>query len=229
MIRHIAAVTTLVVLSAAAPVPDPLLSRLIADARALAPSTMSFDRATSAVQTTASGRGDADRRTDHWSGKAWTLLSVDGKPPSVEATAKYAKQASGAIIPGYYRLGTFLAATTGKSADAQGRTVYHIDSMPKGSVNAGGDISDRLAGDATVDTGGGAPYVARLHIYSRTAFHVMLVAKIDNFDVVTDYARTADGKPVLVRSVGVLKGSQFGTDGTQRTETTITNVGPAQR
>jgi hypothetical protein len=77
--------------SGAAAAPDPLRDRLIADARVLAPSTMSFDRAVSVTQIAAAGTSQTDRRVDHWSGKAWTLVSVDGKVPTADAIAKYVK------------------------------------------------------------------------------------------------------------------------------------------
>lgn len=213
--------------SAATTAPDPLRDRLIADARALAPSTMSFDRAMVVTQTSA-GPAETERRVDHWSGKAWTLVSVNGKPPSADAVAKYAKRAKDAVVPGYYRLGLFLSGTASKSTDAQGRTVYRIDPLPDGSVNAGGDVSEHVAADATVDGGSGAPFVSHLRIFSRAPFRIMLVAKVDSLETATDYARGADGRPVLMRSVNTVTGSQFGTGGTQRTEIVITNVRPAQ-
>ncbi len=211
----------------AAATPDPLRDRLIADARALAPPTMSFDRTTIAQAGTKS-ESETERRVDRWSGKAWTLVSLNGKPPSADETAKYAKQAKDGIVPGYYRLGSFLAAATGKSSDARGRTVYHVDAMPAGSVKVGSDVSDKMVADMTVETGDGTPYIARLHVFSREAFRIMLVAKVDSFDTVSEYARGTDGRPVLVRSINLLAGSQFGKAGTQRTEALISNVRPVR-
>lgn len=212
---------------AAAAAPDPLRDRLIADARALAPPTMSFERSTTA-QATSQSESESERRVDRWSGKAWTLVSLNGKPPGPDDTAKYAKQAKNGIVPGYYRLANFLAAATGRSTDARGRIVYHVAAMPKGSVNVGSDVSDKMAADISVEAGDGAPYVAQLHVFSREAFRVMLVAKVDSFDAVSEYARGSDGKPVLVRSVNVVTGSQFGKAGTQRTEAVISNVRAAR-
>lgn len=212
--------------SGASAAPDPLRDRLIADARALAPATMSFDRATSITKTSGAS-SDTDRRVDHWSGKAWTLVSVNGKPPAADAIASYAKQANAAIVPGYYRLGLFLSGTTTKSTDAQGRVVYRIDPLPAGSVNIGGDVSNKVAADATVDTGGGTPFVTHFRLFAHAPFRVMLIAKIDSLETATDYSRGPDGRPVLVHSVNTATGSQFGTGGTQRTEIAITNLRPA--
>jgi len=213
--------------SGASAATDPLRDRLITDARALAPATMSFDRATSITKTSGAS-SETDRRVDHWSGKAWTLLSVDGKPPAADVIASYAKQANTAIVPGYYRLGLFLSGTATKSTDAQGRIVYRIDPLPAGSVNVGGDVSNKVAADATVDAGSGTPFVTHLRLFARAPFRVMLIAKIDSLETATDYSRGPDGHPVLVRSVNTVTGSQFGTGGTQRTEIAITNLRPAQ-
>ena len=208
-------------------VTDRLRDRLITDARALVPATMSFDRATSVTKTSGAS-SETNRRVDHWLGKAWTLVSVNGKPPAADAIAAYAKQANTAIVPGYYRLGLFLSGMATKSTDAQGRIVYRIDPMPAGSVNAGGDVSNKVAADATVDSGSGTPFVTHLRLFARTPFRVMLIAKIDSLETATDYSRGPDGYPVLVRSVNTVTGSQFGTGGTQRTEIVITNLHPAQ-
>lgn len=100
--------------------------------------------------------------------------------------------------------------------------------MPDGSVSAGGDVSDKVAADATVDANGAAPFVSHLRVFARAPFRVMLIAKIDSLETSTDYARGPDGRSVLVHSVNTVVGSQFGTGGTQRTEIAITNVRPAQ-
>jgi len=208
---------------AAAPAPDALRDRLIAEARTLAPPTMSFDRSISAVQTAKSGATESERRADRWTGSSWVLLSVNGNAPSADDASKYAKQTKAAIVPGYYRIGLYLAGATSRTTDAQGRTVYHIATLPKGSINVGGDVSDKMAADITVESGA-SPYASRLHVFAKAPFRVMLVAKIDSLDTVSDYARGADGKPVLVRSVNTITGSQFGKDGTQRTDAAFSNV-----
>ena len=91
--------------SGANAVTDPLRDRLITDARALVPATMSFDHATSVTKTSGAS-SETDRRVDHRSGKAWTLVSVNGKPPAVDAIAAYAKQANTAIAPVITALGS---------------------------------------------------------------------------------------------------------------------------
>jgi hypothetical protein len=218
------AITLALATIAAAPAQDPLRDRLIADAKMLAPPTMTFDRATSAVQSATSGESKTDRRTDRWTGTGWTLQSVNGKPPTASETADYLKQTKDQIIPGYYRIGLFLSGATSKATDAQGRTVYHIPTMPKGSVVIAGDVSDKMAGDVTIDTSGGAPFASHLHIYANAPFRIMLVAKIDRFDTATDYARGTEGKPVVTRSLNTITGSQFGKEGTQRIEAVYSNV-----
>lgn len=187
--------------------PDPLRERLIAGALASSPSTLSFDRATIVLQTINSGKSDAERGTDRtnivdsWNGSSWTLVSVDDKLPTADQASKYSKVANQQVVPGYHRLGNFLRNASSKSTDAQGRTVYHIESLPKGSVDYGGDVSDNMAADATVEAISGEPYVSRLHIYSKAPFLVALIFKVERFDSISDYKVDDDGKPVLTHSV----------------------------
>jgi hypothetical protein len=101
--------------------------------------------------------------------------------------------------------------------------VYHIATMPKGSVKVGGDVSDKMAAEVVVDTSGATPYVTRLHVFAKAPFRVMMVAKVESFDTVSDYARGPDGRPVLARSANTITGSQFGKDGTQKTDAVFSN------
>ena len=70
-----------VLLIAAAPVPTAVRDRLIADAIALPPEQLAFDRTTKSVRT---GGGTTTKISlvERWDGKKWTLLSIAGAKPS---------------------------------------------------------------------------------------------------------------------------------------------------
>ena len=205
-------------LMAAAP-PDPLLERLIASARAVPPASIAFDRTLRIVSQEKDAPAETHVRTDRWDGKRLTLLTVDGKPASPQQVADAQKAAAGRPAPGYNRLAVLLAGAV-RTTDAQGRTVYRVASLPKGSYNVGKEISNNLVGEATVDTSGPQPYVSRFRASLPKPLSFFMVAKLDTFDQVNDYSLGADGKPVQLHRAQMMAGSQFGTVGTTRSEVT---------
>lgn len=207
---------------AAAPAPDPLLQQVIAGARAVPASTQPFERV---VRTTAQEKDAAPvtrTRTDRWDGKVLTPLVVDGKPATPAQVAEITKASAGRPVPGYHRIADFLKNGAVRVADSQGRTVYRIAGLPKGSVNVGKDISSDLVGEAIVDTSGPQPFVSRLRVFLPKPLSFFMVAKLDSFDQVNDYRLGSDGRPVQVRSVQSMAGAQFGKAGTTRAEAIYT-------
>ena len=205
---------------AAAPAPDPLLQQLVAGARAISPATQTFERV---VRTTSQEKDTAPvtrTRVDRWDGKALTPVTIDGRAPTPDQIADSTKASAGRPVPGYYRIADFLKGGAIRVADSQGRTVYRINGLPKGSVNVGKDISGSLVGEATVDTAGPQPYVSRLRVFLPKPLSFFMVAKLDSFEQVNDYRLGIDGRPVQVRSVQSMSGAQFGKAGTTRSEAT---------
>ena len=209
-------------LIAAAPAPDPLLQKIIAGARAVPAASQPFERV---VRTTSQEKDAASvtrTRTDRWDGKALTPLAIDGKPPTPDQVAEMTRASAGRPIPGYHRIADFLGHGAVRAADSQGRTVYRVTGLPKGSVNVGKDISRDLVGEAIVDSTGPQPFVARLRVFLPKPLSFFMVAKLDSFEQVTDYRLGSDGRPVQVRSVQSMSGAQFGKAGTTRSEATYT-------
>ena len=204
---------------AAAPVPDAARERLLADAAQLGPATLAFDRTIVASQ---SGGGDkaSETRIDRWNGKSWTLLSVNGKPPTSDDLAHERKMTADMPVPGYYRLAKqFAAATT--TTDASGRTVLHVAKLPSGSVNANGkDITEHFTADAIV-AAGPRPFITQVRLTAREPFRMMLVAKVDSFVTVNDYRLGARGTPELVRQTTDIDGNMLGKSGLQHNETSF--------
>ena len=201
-------------LLAAAPAPDALRDRLAAEARACDPSALAFERTTKVVQ---SGGGSIDRTTriERWDGNHWSLVSVNGKPPSESALHEAAKADAG--VPGYHRLAALLAAGE-RSTDAQGRTVYRIDRLPNGSVPANGnDISSHLSGEAVIAVTNGQPWVQQLKLTAREDFKLNWFIKVKHFEQVSEYRLAAAG-PRLVSQTVDSTGSMMGIVGGQHDE-----------
>lgn len=199
---------------------EQIRDRVVAEARALSPAALSFDRTMTVTQADSKEKA-SQTRVDRWDGKVWTLLSLDGKPPSADDRAKHAKAAAAGFVPGYYRLAGMLAVASA-SLDARGQTVLRMASLPpKSVITSGKDVTENFTGEAVV-AGGTRPFVQQLRLTARAPFRMMLVAKIESFVTVSDYARGPDGTPRLVRSVADIRGSMMGKDGTQRVETIFT-------
>ena len=202
----------------AAPTADPLLQKIIAGARAVPPSAIRFERTTKSGGRDQSGPAESEVRVDRWDGRQLTRISSNGRPATAEEVEKARKAAT--IVPGYHRIADYLAAGARRTSDSAGQIGYHLDRLPKGIVNMGGDRSDKIAGDVTIDTSGPQPFVSRVHFYATKGFSIMFVARVDRFDQVLEYRLGSDGRPMLVRSIQTLAGSQFGKTGETRTEST---------
>lgn len=206
--------------SLAAPAADPVLQKVIAGARAVPPSSISFERTSRLVAKDESGASETTVRVDRWNGKQLALISKDGAPASADDIARQAKAGKGRPVAGYYRIGDFLSGGARRISEKPGQIVYRVDRMPKGSIDLNGDKSDKFSADAVVDTSGAVPMVTRFHIFLPKPFSIMFIAKVDKFDIQNDYAIGKDGRPALARSVQQMAGAQFGKAGEQRTEIT---------
>lgn len=215
--RSLLALTALV-LTAAAPAPDPLLEQVLAGARAVPVASTSFQRTQRSISTEGSGAPETRTRVDRWDGKQLTLVSIDGKPPTAKETEEYRKASAGRPVPGYYRIAGFLGQGARRVPDARGRVIYRVDKLPKGSINIGRDISGDLAAEATVDTSGAKPFVSRLRIILPKPLSFFMVAKLDSFEAESEYRLGPDGRPVLVHQKQAISGAQMGTTSSSTTE-----------
>ena len=209
-------------LIAAGAAPDPFLEKIVAGARAVSPATTAFERTLHSTGTEEKGAPETHVRTDRWDGQSLVPLTIDGKPATAEQVAEPQKAGKGKPIPGYHRLADFLKGGAVRTADAQGRTVYRIVGLPKGTINIGKDISADLVGEALVDTSGAQPYVSRLRVYLPKPLSFFMVAKLDAFEIINEYRLGPGGKPALIKGLQSMTGTQFGKSGTTRTETSYT-------
>ncbi|QMW21541.1 hypothetical protein [Sandaracinobacteroides saxicola] len=186
---------------------DALLDQVLAGARVAKP--QSFERTAVLVASNDKGSTTINRvqrfNAAAPAGKQWTLVSENGAPPSAKATEEFTKSINKVPAPGYYRIATFLGAGAIRLADSGGKAVYRITKLPKGSVNGGGfDLSDRLSADLTVDPA--TATVTRTRIFLPKPTRIMLVAKLDKFDAVTDYAPVPGSAPRITTQSSEITG-----------------------
>lgn len=208
--------------TAAMAAPDPLLEKLIAGARAVPASSISFERTAKAVSQEKDAAAETRTRLDRWDGKQLVPVAINGKPPTPAELAEIKKATAGRPVAGYHRLADFLKGTAVRISDPQGRTVYRVTGLPKGSINVGKDISGELVGEAIVDTSGPQPFVSRFRAYLPKPLSFFMVAKLDSFEFVNEYRIGPGGRPALVRQIQAMTGSQMGKAGTTRTESIYT-------
>ena len=183
-------------------------------------SSIRFERVSKNSAREKDGPVETEVRVDRWDGKQITRISTNGRPGNADEVEKAHKATSS--VSGYYRIAEFLAGGARRTADTTGQVTYHLDRLPKGTITMGGDRSDKFVGDIIVDTSGAQPFVSRMHFYAPKQFSIMVVAKVDRFDVVNDYRLGPDGRPTLVRQVQSIAGAQFGKVGETRIVSTYT-------
>lgn len=201
--------------SAAPAAADALLDRLRADAAAADPAGIAFE----SVVTAVGPRSDEERVTvERWDGREWTLVSLNGKPPSAQEAAKFRRQkADERTVPSYGRLATYLSGPAEKRTDAAGNTLYFIPELPRGSFLLWGDNSRHFSGEAVVAQSPAGPYVRRFRAWVREPFRMRVLLRVERFDLVNDYA-IENGRPVLVRQQSDSNGSVMGQTGKMRVE-----------
>ncbi len=206
---------------------DALKQHVVEHAQALHPEDYAFTRTTHSeakwnsktFKNVTVERFDPTKPAD----ARWTLVSVDGAPPSAARLRKYRKRAAKRrIVPGYHRLANYFGAPAIASTDAEGRTVFRFDDLPKGSVSIREkDLSAMARAEATVSDAGGAPFVeqVRVTIPPRQA----LVFQIDGYETTFHYRIGAGGKPFLAATTSDMSGSGLGLNGKLHTETTYSD------
>jgi len=204
------------------PVADPLLSRLIADARALPPSALAFERDSRSVTQAADGETDRNARIDRWDGRSFSLISINGKQPTAKDNAGFQKAVGSRPVPGYHRLADLLAAGAVRQTDPQGRILYRVSALPKGSVTVGRDVSANISGEFLVDASGAQPYVTSARLVLTKPMSFMMVARLDSLEITNDYKLDGAGRPYLARAVQLMSGAQFGKRGSTRSESLYT-------
>lgn len=197
---------------------ETLRDAIITDARAADPASISFDRTTTAVRR-GPGMKEKTVTVERWDGRQWSLVSVNGRPPSASQLKSFRKATAITPVPGYHRLAALMAAASDVAVDTDGRKVVTIPVLPPGTVRTdSSDISSHLSGEAVIASHEGKPYVARLKVKARENFKLNLLIKVTNFEQVSDYRLGPDGRPRLASQSADSKGQMFGFSGGQTDE-----------
>lgn len=203
-------------LLAAAPAVGPVRERIIAQAQSINPATLVFDRTT---KQTRKGGGTTRNITtlEQWDGKRWTLVSINGKPPTKAEKRDREAAANAAPVPGYHRLPALLAGATETRVDAQGRTVLLIPQLPANTVRTdSSDISGHLRAEATLAETDGQIWVEQVRVTERESFKLNMLIKVTSFERVDDYKLGSNGQPQLASQSADSMGSMFGISGGER-------------
>lgn len=180
-----------VALTAAAPAADPVLAQLAALSATAPPTTV--ERTVRARN----GKDDISTLVDRLQpGQPPRLLSIDGRTPTAQEAEAHARRRDNPLL--FHRLHPLFMQPPRHRSEAGGRTVYQWHGLPKGMiVTPGGDISHRLTAELFVDHRSAQPQIRQLRIYAAAPFSVRIVAEIQQFNMIADYATSADGLPTL--------------------------------
>src|SRR3712207_6339557 len=153
----------------------------------------------------------------------WTLVALDGRPPTPDEKKKQARDAARRRVAHYGRIGNYFAAPATTGTDAKGRAVFRFTSLPGESVVLGGnDVSSSAVCDAAVNTSGAVPFVEEARFTLPKPVRVKVVAKIDRGEVVSRYRLMPNGKPVPIEHMSDIHGSLMGRQGRIKSVLTYT-------
>jgi hypothetical protein len=191
--------------------------RILSQAQSVSADDYAFTR-TIRSEPVANGRRETTITVDKYdptkSGTArWTLVSVDGAPPSAEALRKYRKETPKRRVPGYHRLAKYFAGQVTSATDSHGRTVFRFSSLPKESVfvfNA--DLSHNTTAEAAVGEANGVPFVEQVRLSIKPT-RILLFMKLQEYESTSRFRMGPDGKPVLVEQVADMAGYGLGQEG----------------
>jgi hypothetical protein len=196
---------------------DELKQRVLAQAQSVGADDYAFTR-TIRSEPTAAGKTETTITVDKYdptkSGDArWTLVSVDGAPPSADALSKYRKETPKRRVPGYYRLANYFAGPVTTATDSRGRTVFRFASLPKDSVLVfNSDVSHNASAEAAVGEANGVPIVEQVRLSIKPT-RILLIMKLEHYESTSRFRMRPNGKPVLVEQVADVTGSGLGHEG----------------
>ena len=207
--------------------PDELKQRILAQAQGFGPDDYAFTRTVKSEQTS-NGKTEQHVNVDKYdpsrSGDArWTLVSLDGAPPSADALARYKKDSPKRRVPGYYRLAKYFGTASSVSTDSRGRTVFHFSSLPKDSaIVMDSDVSSNTSADVSVTEANGTAFAEHVHLTVRP-MRLKLIMKLDQYESTARYRMGPEGKPLLIEHTADMSGSGMGQEGKGHTVVTYSD------
>jgi hypothetical protein len=207
--------------------PDELKQRVLAQARDLSPDDYAFTRTIRSEQTS-NGKTEKKVTIDKFdpakpAEAKWTLVSVDGAPPTADALNRFRTDAAKRRVSGYYRLAGYFGSPATASTDSRGRTVFHFAALPKDSVKVmDSDVSHNASADASVSEANGVSFVEQLRVSVRP-MRIKLIAKLNSYEYTARYRLGPDGKPILIEQTSDMSGSGMGQEGKVHTVVTYSD------
>jgi hypothetical protein len=196
---------------------DELKRRILTQAQSAGPDDYAFTRTIRSEQISGGNtekkvtieKFDPTKPTE----QRWTLVSVDGNPPSADALKTFRADSAKRHIPGYYRLAGYFGTPATASTDSHGRTVFHFSALPKDTVKVmDSDVSQNASADASVSEANGAPFVEHVRITIRPV-RLKLVFKMERYESTARYRIGPEGKPILMEQTSDMSGSGMGRQG----------------
>jgi hypothetical protein len=203
---------------------DELKQRVLAQAQSVSPDAFAFTRTVRNEQTS-NGKTEKHVNIEKFdptkpADARWTLVSVDGAPPSADALKTFRTDSAKRRVPGYYRLAGYFGTPATASSDSRGRTVFHFAALPKDTAKVmDTDVSQNATADATVAEANGVPFVEQVGITVKP-MRIKLLMKLERYESTAHYRIGPEGKPLLVEQTADMTGSGMGQEG--RGHTVIT-------
>lgn len=220
--------------SFAQPNNDELKQQVLAQAQTLSPEDYAFTRTVRSETTLGRKtqkkviveRFDPTQPVD----ARWTLISVDGAPPSTAKLKRYRKEAAKRrVVPGYHRLANYFAAPATASAEPAGKMVFRFATLPKGAVSIlNTDFSRHATAEVSVSDASGEPFAEQVRVTVKPMRRVQLLFKVNPFETVARYRIGPEGKPFLMESTSEMTGSLLGVKGTMRNAMTYSDYQAVQ-
>ena len=206
---------------------EELKQRVLKQAQSLSPDDYAFTR-TIRSETNANGKTEKKVMVENFdptkpADGRWTLVSVDGAPPSADALKNHKKEAAKRrVVPGYHRLAAYFGSPA-TVTDSGGKTVFRFPSLPKGSISVlDTDVSHNATAEASITEANGMPFAEQVR-FTVKPMRVKLLMKIDRLENIARYRIGPGGKPVLTESTSDMSGSGMGQEGTMRNTTTYSD------
>lgn len=214
----------------AAPVQaDPLQDQVLAGMKAAHTGDVAFTQTMRMEQTGSAAKDVVTRYDPHAApGARWTLVSIDGRPPTAKQLASAARRsAKRSAPPSYGDLAKWFGGAATVVARTPASVTYRFARLPKGEIMMGShDASADTVADAVVNITGKTPFVERVRLASSAPFRMMLVAKVERYVFTSSYALLADGRPFPNGTDADISGSLMGKAGSMKTRIRFADVRP---
>jgi hypothetical protein len=208
---------------------DDLKQRVLAQARSLNPDDYAFTR-TVRSETTLGRKTQKKVIVEKFdptqpADARWTLVSVNGAPPSTRELKRYRKEATKRhIVPGYHRLANYFGAPAKASKEPGDKAVFRFAALPKGAVSIlNNDFSRHASAEVLVSEANGEPFAEQARVTVKPMRRAQLFFKVNPFETIARYRIGPEGKPFLVESTSEMTGSLLGLKGVMRNAMTYSD------